>query len=510
MISGAAVLHESIKKLILGESLIKDGDLLVVAVSGGADSLSLLHILHDLGKENFLSFSLFVAHLNHGLRGESARKDAEYVRRMAQKMGLPCRVATADCSAYARQRKLSLEDAARRLRYGFLRQLAKEIGATRIAVGHTREDQVETLLLNFLRGTGLTGLTGMKMERKIGAKGLCLIRPLLKTSRRVLERYCREKGLSPRWDESNRETRFLRNKIRLELLPSLEKEYNPNLRQNLSNMAELLLSDHIYLEEAALQHFARLLIMEEDDLLELDGRALLAEHEAMQGRILRHAVKRLIGSTPREIGYYQIRAVLNLMRRGSPHGRLHLPFGLRVARSYTRLKIYLREKTQPHIPVPFKLTIPGKKALWEEDVFMLARLPPLQEISWPPDERKEAYFDYDRVLRLLQNEGQIMAADALPELLVRTRRPGDYFYPLGAPGKKKLKKYFIDQKIPREERDQIPLVLAGGEIIWVVGKQLSHGCRVTEETKRVLVLRVIRRRADKNTGENEELLFGEE
>ena len=493
MVSDVTVLHESIKKLILKKRLIEDGDLLIVAVSGGVDSLSLLYILNALREDGFLSFSLFVAHLNHGLRGESARKDAEFVCREAQKMGLPCRVAAVDCSAYARRRGLSLEDAARRLRYRFLQQLAKRTGASRIAVGHTREDQVETLLLNFLRGTGLAGLTGMKMKRKIGTEGLYLIRPLLKTSREALEQYCREKGLSPRWDETNLETCFLRNKIRLELLPFLEKEYNPNLRQNMEHLAELLFFDHDFLQGVATRHFSRLLLKEEDDRLELDGQALLAEHEALQGRILRLAVNRLIGTTPREIGYNQIRAILNLMQKGSPHGRLHLPFGLEVARSYARLKIYLRKKTLSRVLAPFRLTIPGEKALPGKNIFLQAALLPLQKISWPPASRREAYLDYDKVLELLQGQTQTVAANTPPELQVRARRAGDYFHPLGAPGKKKLKKYFIDQKIPWEERGQIPLVLAGEAIIWVAGKQLAHSCRVTEETERVLVLRLFQR-----------------
>ncbi len=496
MTGKAAVLQDSIKKLIIRRCLIADGDLLLVAVSGGADSLSLLHILNVLRRKRFLSFSLFVAHLNHGLRGESARKDAEFVSREAQRMGLPCRVAVVDCSAYARHRGLSLEDAARRLRYRFLQQLAKKIGATRIAVGHTREDQVETMLLNFLRGTGPAGLTGMKMKRKMGKEGenLYLIRPLLLTSRGALEAYCREEGLSPRWDETNIEIRFLRNKIRLELLPFLEKEFNPNLRQKMEHLAELIACDQDYLEEVAVQHFNRLLLKEEaGGCLELDGQALLTVHKALQGRILRLAVKKLIGTTPREIGYDQIRAILRLVQKGPPHGKLHLPFGLEAARSYARLKIYLRKEVTPVVWAPLRLGIPGEKELPGNKYILQAKLPPLGSINWLPGTCEEAYLDYDKVLELLQGGVHARAANIPLELQVRARQAGDVFHPLGAPGKKKLKKYFIDQKIPREEREQIPLVLAGEEIIWVAGRQLSHGCRVTEETEKVLLLRLIQR-----------------
>ncbi|MGI6308083.1 MAG: tRNA lysidine(34) synthetase TilS [Dethiobacteria bacterium] len=486
-------LHERLKKLILRERLIEKGDLIIVAVSGGVDSLSLLHIFNTLREEEFFSFSLFVAHLNHGLRGKSAREDAEFVRCEAQKMGLPCTVAAVDSYTYARRRGLSLEDAARRLRYRFLQQLAKKTGASRIAVGHNREDQVETLMLNFLRGTGLAGLAGMKMKRIIGAEGCHLIRPLLETSREELERYCREKGLSPRWDETNRETHFLRNKIRLELLPFLEKEYNPNLRQNMQRLARLVFLDNDFLEETAARHLKSLTLIEEDRRLELDGRALLAEHEALQGRILRLAVCRLLGTTPREVGYNHIRAILNLVRKGSPHGRLHLPFGLEVSRSYDRLKISFRKKARSRFLVPFSLTVPGKKALPGKGVFLQAELLPPEKVVWPPDSRREAYLDYDRVLELFPDKFKPVEQNTPIELWVRGRRAGDRFHPLGAPGKRKLKKYFIDQKIPLQERDQIPLVLAGEEIIWVVGMQPAHFCRITEETERVLVLRLSRR-----------------
>ena len=258
-----------------------------------------MYILNEIRLEKSISFSLYVAHLNHGLRGIQARNDAEFVRQEAKSAGLPCTVGAADTITFAKRRGLSVEDAARRLRYRFLEQLALRIGASSIAVGHNRDDQAETLLLNLLRGTGLDGLSGMKFKRKMGAEANTLIRPLLGTSRDDIERYCRQKKLSPRFDETNRDTRFLRNKIRLELLPFLEKEYNPNIRKGLAQLSYLLTQDRDFLQSAASRRLAQITSREETSCLELDLEALVNEHDAMQGRILRLAICRLLGTISR-------------------------------------------------------------------------------------------------------------------------------------------------------------------------------------------------------------------
>jgi tRNA(Ile)-lysidine synthase len=241
-------LTEHVKKVILKENLIENGDLVIVAVSGGADSLSLLHIMERLKREKFLNFSLHAAHLNHGMRGDSAKQDAEFVRREARKMGIPCTIGEADVDAFRKSKKLSPEDAARRLRYRFLEQLAKRIGASSIAAAHTLDDQAETLLINFLRGTGLDGMSGMKVKRRLGDGELFLVRPLLKINKKEIEAYCRENGLFPRFDETNLDSGFLRNKIRLELLPYLEREFNPDLRRGLFRLSTLLSDDRDFLK----------------------------------------------------------------------------------------------------------------------------------------------------------------------------------------------------------------------------------------------------------------------
>jgi tRNA(Ile)-lysidine synthase len=490
-------LLEKVKRTIIREQLIDDGDLVILAVSGGADSLSLLHILNEIRLKKLISFSLYVAHLNHGLRGKHARDDALFVRQEAKRAGLPCMIGKADTISFAKCRGLSLEDAARRLRYRFLEQLARRTGASRVAVGHTLDDQAETLLLNFLRGTGPDGLAGMRFKRAMGAEGYVLIRPLLETSRREIETYCRQKKLWPRFDKSNLDTRFLRNKIRLELLPYLEKEYNPNIRRSLARLSELINADRDYWQRLAAQRLAAIITEEKPRRLELDVKSLLCEHDSLQGRILRQAISRLmwqeidyelLPAAPREVSCEHIRAALNLCRQGSPHGALDFPLGLRIARSYNVLVITYGKQPCPAAFAPFFLPVPGERTIPEQGVFLQARLASPAELSWPPEEQREAYLDYDRVVELAAGEKAPDRKRPVLNLLVRTRREGDFFYPLGAPGKTKLKDFFIDRKIPRQERERIPLVLAGEVIIWVAGKQLSHYCRITDRTRKALIL----------------------
>jgi tRNA(Ile)-lysidine synthase len=485
-----AALGEHVKTIILREKLIEEGDLVLVGVSGGADSLSLLHLLNELRQENFISFSLYVAHLNHGIRGDSARGDAEFVRRIAKKMLLPCTVGQVNTDIFRKRWRLSIEDAARHLRYSFLQQLAKRVGALRIAVGHNRDDQVETLLLNFLRGTGLDGLTGIKFKRETGEGEQYIIRPFLETGRAEIEQYCRENGLQPRIDETNQDARFLRNKVRLQLLPSLEEDYNPNIRKGLSRLSYLLSLDSNYLISTAAKSLKAIICAEKTDYLELDGEKLLREHEALQGRILRLAISRLLGTVPREIGYKRIRDILKMYGKGSPHAVLHLARGLKVSKSYKKLSISKERATKTKPFSPFILPVPGKKAFYEEKMAIVAGIFLMGELKWPPEGRKEAYLDYDRVLLFSgDNKHEHTSQNGL-NLLVRTRRDGDRFHPLGSPGKKKLKKYLIDKKVPLRERDFLPLVLAGDIIVWVAGKQISDTCKVTENTKKVLVLRL--------------------
>lgn len=484
-------LDKKVKELILKENLIDSGDKLIVGVSGGVDSLSLLHVLKKLKDEAVITFSLHAAHLNHGLRGTVAEEDAYFVRRECKKLGVPCSVGQVDTEEYRKKRGLSTEDSARRLRYLFLQEIAGRVGASRIAVGHNLDDQVETVLLNFLRGAGLDGLTGMKTIRRLGRGDIFLIRPLLESSREEIEAYSKEHGLSPRFDETNLQQNYRRNRVRRELLPYIKEHFNSNFDNAAYRMARLIDQDRDFLEKTAYFCFREIVTEEKTSSIALGIKKLLKYHRAVQRRILRLAVRKILGFVPWEIGAAHIDAILDLCQKEKPHGMLNLSFGIKAYRNYGKLTVSLggREPTDSLPEVTFN--VPSTVELHQTGIKLTAEITTPDEIICPPDNKKEAYLDYDKVSELARVKQEEQAKGEMYEglqLTIRARSPGDRFHPLGAPGKKKLKDFFIDRKIPLEERDRIPLVAAGQEIIWIAGVEINHYCQIAPGTKRVLRL----------------------
>jgi len=497
-------LYRSVRRTVLQNGLIEKGDLIIVAVSGGADSLSLLHVLNRLSQESRFSFSLHVAHLDHGLRGARARRDADFVRSEAKRLGLPCSVGRVKAGELKKELGLSPEDAARRLRYRFLEQLALRRHAGLVAAGHNRDDQAETLLLNLFRGTGPDGLSGMELRRELGrGSGVFLIRPLLGVSRNEIDGFCRDNGLRPCFDRTNLDLHYLRNMIRRRVIPFLEENVNPNLREALDRLSQLQALDRDYWNRVAAARLAEVVLEESQDYLVLDLGLLSGDHEALQGRVLRLAIRQLLGSVPRRVSYMRMQELLGLAGGQKPGGTVVFPGLMEITRRYNRL-LFRRKATwgaaaAPELNLapdsaercvsgdylasqefaPVLLSLPGDVRAGgdrEGKVFQARFIRP-EEIVWPADPGKKVYLDLDKVNEIGANQ-----------LLIRTRKPGDLFYPLGAPGKKKLKDYFIDRKLPREIRDNIKLVISGKEIIWVVGCEISHLVRVTEDTKHVLML----------------------
>lgn len=442
--------------------LLEAEDCVLVAVSGGPDSLCLLHLLSRLAPR--LRLSLVVAHLNHGLRPE-AEAEAEVVRRLAARWTLPFEYRSVSVPAFKAGRKLTEEEAARILRYRFLLEAAQKHGAGKIALGHQRDDQAETVLFNILRGTGPDGLAGILPRRPLGP--VQLVRPLLEVTRREIERYCAVHGLKPVIDGSNLQAGYTRNRIRLELLPYLEEKYNPRVRDSLAGLAALAAADRAYLGAAADKEFHSLAEVRGGRLL-LQRRNLLALPEALQGRVARRALAYCLpGKT---IGRRQVRQLLDAAR-GGPGGTVDLPGGARLLRSGDHLLLGPARVFQETALVSRPLRVPGETVLPGGGVIR-ARFAEPGELTWPPSPQ-QAYLDYD----------------SLPGILsVRSRWPGAYFHPQGAPGGKKLKKFFIDCRMPRGERARHPLVVAGENVIWVAGLRIAHPFRVTGKTERVLVL----------------------
>jgi len=463
--------------------------LLVVAVSGGADSLCLAGTLAALRAQGAPEApgEIIVAHLNHGLRGDEGREDAAWVEAFAREHGLRFIGATVNVAVLARRERRSLEDAARRARYGFLRRVAAEAGAARICVGHTRDDQAETVLLHFLRGAGLAGLAGM------APRAGDIARPLLDLTRAETLAYCEARGWRPREDSSNADSRFARNRVRYELLPILER-YNSNLRETLARNAALIGEDDGYLDAltAALESDSH--VQRAQDTIRLPLDWLRAQPLALRRRLLLRASSELGGEdaslAARHIG--QLDTLLDSQRTGKS---LNLPGRLRAILDYDALTL-TRAPVQKENDVAgheYALPAPGcveaQELGWRVRAWIvegspglestaLPDLPALGRVGTPADlERAEArvYLDADA---------------AGTDLLVRAWRPGDRFRPLGMAQEKKLQDFFADVKIPRALRGRIPLIFNERHLLWIGGQRIDDRARLTPTTRRVLALQI--------------------
>ncbi|MGB9661719.1 MAG: tRNA lysidine(34) synthetase TilS [Moorellaceae bacterium] len=449
---------DRVRQTIDRYGLLTKGDTVVVGVSGGPDSLALLHCLLLLREE--YGVDLHVAHLNHLLREEAAAREAAFVRELAAGWGLPVTVAARDVRAYQRKRKLSLEEAAREVRYRFLYEVAEKVGAGKIAVGHQADDQAETVLLNLLRGSGLTGLKAMVPRRDR------IIRPLLFVTRAEIESYCREKGLTPCWDLSNLDTAYRRNKIRHELLPLLAREYNPGIVLALARTAAILAEENELLEEIAGKALAQITLEQGRGFIKIDGKGFSALGAAVQRRVLRQVVLRLGGGA----GFEHIETLRVMISTGA--GSLTLPGGLKVQVEEEEARFARVGEEETWAPVfSYPLRVPGITLLPEISRRIRAELaPPPENPVCPP---YEAWLDRDRL------QGA---------LVVRNWLPGDRFRPLGMKGTKKLQDLFVDAGIPAAERRRLPVVLCGENIVWVAGVRMAEEFKITPSTREALHL----------------------
>jgi tRNA(Ile)-lysidine synthase len=461
-------LEEQVLSFIEQRRLIS-GKELVVAVSGGPDSVCLVHILAKLKRA--LKVSLHIAHLNHQLRGAESEADAQYVSALARKLGIPATIERREVKGYQVKHHLSLEEAAREVRYSFLAEVARSIGTKLVAVGHTRDDHIETIMLHLIRGTGTRGLKGLQpvSEWKSKKGSVIIIRPLLGVSRQQTEEYCRQHRLTPRLDASNISLSPLRNRIRHQLLPLL-KGYNPGIAQALLRTGQIASDDIAFLDKQIDQLWDEV-AQEKKKTIILAKKGLDQLPPALKRYLLRAAVERLLGSA-KDIEMRHIEQMLLALDK--PAGkRLSLPGGLTLAIEYDRYLLTSDPTTLSPLPAlngEFKLRAPGKTRLpgWRIEVAIINREQLTEKDNFT------AYLDLDKV------------GD---KLLVRSRRAGDRFQPLGLDQPKKVNEFMIDAKIPQAWRQHVPIVCSPEHIIWVVGWRIDERVKVSDKTKKVLCLK---------------------
>lgn len=463
--------------------LLAPQDTIVVGLSGGPDSLCLLAILQQMASTYPLT--LHVAHLNHHLRGQEADDDARFVIDLVERWNLPLTVQEENVAHFAEMQQLSIETAARKLRYRFLGKVAQAVGAHKIAVGHQADDQAETVLMHFLRGAGLKGLRGMQPRTALEHEEttLNLIRPLLEVSKTQIEAYCTAHKLMPRLDSSNQDLTFRRNRIRHELLPILES-YNPNITQILCKMADLIQEDYLLLETEIQRAWHYVLVNQGPYQVSFDRLAWLALPLATQRGLLRQAVEQLC-HTQADLTFDQVHQALDLIAMRHSGAQIHLPHHLTLTLEYQTIIL-----ATPDYQVPWP---DGPYLVQDKPLPLnLNSITPLPQTNWVIQTQlltKESLPSEE----LTQSRPWSVYLDAevvgdKPHL--RPRQPGDKFYPLGLNGRRqKVKDTMINAKIPQAWRDHIPLLISEGEqICWLCGYRLDHRCRVTEKTQQVIAI----------------------
>ncbi len=452
-------IYQAFKRQISKKGLINPGDHVLLAFSGGPDSTCLLALLNRLRQE--VSFTLSLAHLNHGLRA-AAFKDEALVREMARRFGLPLVIKRVDVRRYARQRRLNLEEAGRELRYSFLEETSQRLGANKIATAHTMDDQAETFLLRLLRGAGPQGLSGVfpVVEGKI-------IRPLLGIERRQVEAYLQAQNLPFALDESNLDRRYRRNRIRLEMIPYLKKKFEPQLVRRLATTAEILREEEAYWAAVEDETASRVIKSFDRGYL-LDTQALSLLHPALARRLIRRFL-RLVRSSGREANFGEVEAIRSL----EPGKEIHLRRRVKLV----RLGPYILEKS----------------LLLEHRHY---------QISW----------DGERVVELpflgLRFHGRLVGGAEVPSfndqkfaclradllrfpLEIRPREPGDKYHPAGAAGPRKLKEIMRARHIPPFLRPFWPVFLSAGRIVWVPGCPVAEEFKVQPETEKVYIIELL-------------------
>lgn len=454
------------------------GDLLVVGVSGGPDSLALLHGLV------MLKVPVVAAHLNHGLRPE-AEEDQLYVEQFATRLGVKFLANTVDTTGYARKNQLSLEEAGRELRYSFLFEQAEAVGAKFVAVGHHADDQVETVLMHLLRGAGLDGLSGMVYRRQTQwHRNIPLLRPLLGIWRGEIEAYCDKNELQPRFDRSNLDTTFYRNRIRHSLIPEL-KTYNPQITTGLWKMSNTLSEDRELLEESVRAQYPLVLDMEWEGGVQFMRTEFLQLPKAMQRRLIRKGVNRLWPDI-RDVGYDEVEKVLGYVITPPKSGRADLFRGLGLLMEGDTFAILERENS---------LALPEGPQLAVDERLLLEKPGSVKsENGWQIRVELLSQRRYADVQLGNDDKGMCAFVDAQKmsfPVVVSGRGAGDRFCPMGMGGKSmKVSDFMINEKIPAVLRERWPLIYSGGEVIWVPGCRIADHVRVTNDTAEIVKLSI--------------------
>jgi len=485
-------LRKQVAGVIREYNLFSANDRILLGVSGGPDSVALLSLIHNTNRINPPYSEIFVAHLNHSIRGRESDEDEQFVIALAEKYGLSLITEKRGIIEIARECKISLEEAARDERYKFFERAAEKLGVNVIAVGHNADDNAETILHRIIRGTGITGVSGIRPKRKLTPiSTISLVRPLLFTWRKEIIAYLKEENFSYRVDSTNIEKDKLRNRIRVELIPHLEENYNAKIKKTLVTLGETAVQNCDYLEAKAKVLFEDVLINREAKTetsasedkhaanIVLDIHKLKESPQILQQMIIKKAIVRL--DIPlKKLSYKNYKNILNILnsRKTSVNNVVKKYLNVTIEGNELHLSKnrYCEEKTP--VLSETEIKVPGDTDLVDMNCRVKTEIREIEDGFLEEFKRNKTNYeevvDFDKI--------------NIP-LTVRTRRLGDRFWPLGSRGFKKIKDFFIDNKVSVMERDTVPIVTMNGEPIWIVGFRIDDRLRVSEETTNILVMK---------------------
>ena len=464
-----------IKKTLIDHKMVEPGDTILLGVSGGPDSVALLRGLLELKQE--LNIELAMAHLNHGARGEESDRDARFVKDLGETLQIKTLIEKKDVAAKQAVSKNSFQEAARHLRLEFFERSMNQIGANKIALGHTSDDQVETVLMNLLRGSGLKGVGGMSPVRHP------YIRPLFYCSRPEIADFLNDRKIPYCEDSSNEKIDYLRNRIRLELIPFLREKYNPRITENLFEASGIFRADNDYLKTLEDHEFDRVVSRPgESETLNMDIEYFTALPLALKRRLVRRGIEKIKGDL-RRVSFFHIQEILHLFEKAQKGKRIDLPGNLEVSCLGDRVEFKrIQESDSSILSDDSKasdwmrpLNIPGETQVEKAGLTLKTEIIDPGEMGFSAGQSNQAFLDFDKT------------GD---NIIIRFFQAGDRLKPLGMKGTKKLKSLFIDEKVPQEIRSTVPILTTGeNDIIWVYGTRIAHAYRVTSDTSKILFIK---------------------
>lgn len=454
------MIFEKVLGTINKYNLIEDGDKIVLGLSGGPDSVCLLHILYRLKEK--MNIEVYAAHLNHQIRGLEAQKDALYISQICEDLGITSFVKAINVPEYCKEQGVSLEEGARTLRYEMFEEIKQKTKSNKIAIGHNRNDQAETVLMRIMRGTGLQGLRGIEYIRDNK-----IIRPILDIERSDIEAYCEKYELNPRIDKTNLESIYTRNKIRLELIPYMKDNFNPNVIESIVRMTNSLKSDSDYIDLEAERSFKAVSTLKEDSV-EISLPKYSNLHNAIKVRILRSAIKHIIGDT-NFVDQKHIEDIIELECESKLNKMLNLPRGIFAYRRKNIIILTTKEIVSEEIDFCYNIPSNGFIKIKELNLVLETQKMSIDRYKSIKLDKTSKGFDFDKI------KGGIV---------VRSRKQGDKIKLAG--GSKKVKDLFIDLKIPREDRCKVPVITDDEGILCVGDYKTSENYKIDSETKEVL------------------------